>query len=80
MPGAPKAQVGKTGALGGALLMPHVRVTAPLKPFAPVTVIRQLPDWPRVKGGIVELAQPGDTMMPDVPTFTVTAGEVALAA
>ena len=79
-PGAPKAQVGGWDAFDGALLTPQVKVTAPAKLFAPVTVIRQEPDWPGVEIVIVELEQPGVTLMPADPTVTVMAGDVALAA
>lgn len=42
--GAPKLQLGKSVALGGAWETPQLKVTEPLNPFAPATVMRHVPD------------------------------------
>jgi hypothetical protein len=77
--GAPKLQPGKSLALGGEVLTPQVSATLPLKLFAPVTVMRQVPDCPGDVIVMVEDAQPTEGLTPLVPTFTVTDGETALA-
>jgi hypothetical protein len=79
VPGVPKLQLGKFVALGGVPLRPQLRVTVPLNPFAPVTVIKQVPDCPADAMVIVEELQPGDTLIPALPTVTVTEDDTGLA-
>ena len=64
--------MGTSVALGGAPLFAALKITVPAKPLAPVTVIRQEPDWPNVAMTIVAEEHPGDTLIPDEPTLTVT--------
>lgn len=77
--GAPKLQPGKSVALPGVMLSPQESVTAPLKLFAPVTVIKHVPDCPAAAIVMVAEAQPGVILTPLVPTLMVTDGETALA-
>jgi len=76
--GAPKLQVGTSTALVGAAVTAQLRVTEPLNPFAPVTVMRHDPGWPGAEMLIVEEVQPDDSLIPGVPTFTVTEAVVVL--
>lgn len=78
--GAPKVQVGVSTALGGADFPTTLRVTLPLNPPGPVTVIRHDPDWPGAVIVIVELVHPVATLTADEPMVTVTAEDTALAA
>jgi len=52
-------------------------VTVPANPLPPATVIKQVPDWPGAAIEIVELEQPGLTLMPGVPTATATVFDTA---
>ena len=76
--GAPKLQIGRSTAPCGPLLMPQVRVTAPLKLFAPTTVIKQDPDEPGEAIVIGVLVHGAVTLIPAEPTSTVTDGDFAL--
>jgi hypothetical protein len=71
--GAPKLlQVGKSTAPDGAPLTVADRLTVPAKPFAPVTVIRHVPDPPGVEILIVAEVQPAVALTPGVPTLIKT--------
>jgi hypothetical protein len=77
--GAPKLQDGRSTAFAGEALTPQVKVTAPLNAPAPVTVIKQDPDRPRLAIVIVAPVQPDATLIPEEPTVTVICGEVLAA-
>jgi hypothetical protein len=76
--GIPKLQVGTSTALGGVPLTAELKVTVPANPFAPVTVMRHVPDCPGAEIVIVAPLQPDDRLIPTLPTVTVTEDVVTL--
>jgi hypothetical protein len=72
--GAPKLlQAGESTAPEGAPVTAALSVTVPANPFAPDTVIRQVPDEPGAAIVIVAAVHPEeDTLIPGVPTLIVT--------
>jgi len=77
--GRPKLHTGKSTEPDGSPVTAALRVTVPLNPFCPVTVMSCVADWPGDEMTIVAVLDVGERLIPDVPTVTKTAADVEVA-